>query len=295
MGTNGGVFLLLNALGTAGPAAVLSSNTLVFANRTVGQSSSPQTVMLTYMASTALNITGITISGAQSGDYQQTNTCGTTLAAGAGCTISVTFSPKGAGARTAAIQIADNAINSAQTISLSGTGAGAASIGLGVPSGASSSATVTAGQTASYTLSIGGAGIGGTATLTCSGAPSNAVCSVPGTEQFSGSTATSFKVSVSTTSGTTAALGAPILRSAPWMWATALIGWIVLPYRRSGNPRRKRPLRYLPVLFLIVLFLGSCGGSGPPSRGTPAGTYTLKVMAASNSITQSTTLNLTVQ
>src|SRR6185369_15586223 len=60
-----------------------------------------------------------------------------------------------------------------------------ASMGLGVPSGSSSSATVVAGQTATYTLSIGGAGLSGTASLSCTGSPTGANCSVPASEPFS--------------------------------------------------------------------------------------------------------------
>jgi hypothetical protein len=74
-GSNG-VSLLLNAAGSNAPAAVLSTTTLAFGNTSVGQTSSPQTVTLTYMGRTALTITGITISGAQSADFSQTNTCG---------------------------------------------------------------------------------------------------------------------------------------------------------------------------------------------------------------------------
>ena len=150
--------MLLNAAGSYAPAALLSNGTLAFGNETMGQTTSAQTVTMSYMATSALTISGITISGAQSGDFSQTNSCGTSLAAGLGCTINVTFTPQATGARTAAIQIADNASNSPQVISLSGTGTAAPTIGLGVLSGGSNSATVTAGQTASYTLSIGGAG-----------------------------------------------------------------------------------------------------------------------------------------
>jgi hypothetical protein len=129
-----GIYVLLNAAGSHASAALLSNGELAFGNEVVGQITSPQSVTLSYMASTALTISGITISGAQSGDFSQTNSCGTSLAGGANCTIAVTFSPKAAGTRMAAIQIMDNAGNSPQMISVSGMGL-TPSIGLGVPAG----------------------------------------------------------------------------------------------------------------------------------------------------------------
>jgi hypothetical protein len=50
------------------------------------------------------------------------NTCGTSIAAGAQCTITVTFSPKTSGTLTGAVTITDSASNSPQSISLKGSG-----------------------------------------------------------------------------------------------------------------------------------------------------------------------------
>jgi hypothetical protein len=66
----------------------------------------------------ALNITSIV----PSGDYAQPNTCGTSVAAGANCTISVTFTPTATGTQTGTITITDHAASSPQTVSLTGTG-----------------------------------------------------------------------------------------------------------------------------------------------------------------------------
>ncbi len=281
-----------------------AQNSFVF-NGSRDQSGSANAIILKNTASTARNIASITLSGPQSGDFQQTNTCGTTLAAGADCAITVTFSPQGTGTRTAVLQITYSASNSPQIINLSGIGATPPSIGLGVPSGGSSSATVTAGQTASYALSIGGGGISGTATLSCSGAPTDAACMVPTNENISASAATNFKVSVTTTSGTTTGdLRAPSFTPAPWVWATLLMGWAVLPNPKIRSSRGKQSVRHLPLLLLLILFLGSCGGGAtsptspppsPSSSGTPAGTYILKVTATSGAASQSMSLSLTVQ
>src|SRR6202011_3313358 len=54
--------------------------------------------------------------------YTQVNTCGTTIAAHATCTITVTFSPTTAGKKTGTVTITDSATNSPQTITLTGNG-----------------------------------------------------------------------------------------------------------------------------------------------------------------------------
>jgi hypothetical protein len=71
---------------------------------------------------------------------------------------------------------------------------------VGVAPGGSASDTVTAGATTTYALSIGGAGMSGTASLTYTGAPTGAVCSVPATVPLNAASASTFNVSVTTTS-----------------------------------------------------------------------------------------------
>ena len=236
------IFVLLNAAGSRAPAALLSAGALAFGNQSVGQVSSAQTVTLSYMGSTALTITSITISGAQSTDYSQTNNCGASLPAGSNRTISVTFSPRATGARTAAIQIIDNAANTPQMISLSGSGL-VLGIGLGVPSGGSNSATVAAGQTASYTLSLGGAGMSGSATLTCTGAPQGATCSVPATVTVSGTVAWTFGVTVATTQRAMASLYSRGPVQFGEAWVAILIGIVLVPTTRKKRDSKKRYLR----------------------------------------------------
>jgi Abnormal spindle-like microcephaly-assoc'd, ASPM-SPD-2-Hydin/Beta-propeller repeat len=101
---------------------------LSFGIQAVGTSSNPQITTLTNSGGTTLNITQIAITGANSGDFSQTHTCGTSLAAGASCTVSVIFKPLASGTRTAAVAITDDAANSPQIASLSGTGGGAVTL-----------------------------------------------------------------------------------------------------------------------------------------------------------------------
>src|SRR5439155_694570 len=62
------------------------------------------------------------ISGSNSGDFSQTNNCGSTVAQGANCAINVTFTPTATGARSGSITIADNASGSPQIANLTGAG-----------------------------------------------------------------------------------------------------------------------------------------------------------------------------
>jgi phospholipase C len=114
--------VLLEVSGTSGPFVTFSPTSLTFGSQAVGTSSSPQNVTLTNSGSATLTISSITITGANPGDYSETRTCGTSVAAGANCTISVTFKPTATGTRTASVSVADNAPGSPQTVSLTGTG-----------------------------------------------------------------------------------------------------------------------------------------------------------------------------
>jgi hypothetical protein len=104
------------------PQVSVSPGSVAFGNQQVGTSSSPQTTTLTNTGTAALAISSISVSGTNSGDFSQTNTCGATVAAGANCTITLTFTPAASGARTATVNVTDNASGSPQTISLNGAG-----------------------------------------------------------------------------------------------------------------------------------------------------------------------------
>ena len=96
----------------------LSQTSLSFPSQSTGTTSPPQATILTNTGSAALSISGIVASG----DFAQSNTCGTSLAAGASCSITATFTPTAAGARTGSITITDNASGSPQHVTLTGTG-----------------------------------------------------------------------------------------------------------------------------------------------------------------------------
>jgi hypothetical protein len=286
-----GAFLLFNR--PAGAEASLSPSALNFGDQDIGTGSTPQKVTLFNPGQAALTINSINFRGAQAGDFSETNTCGGRVAAGAECAISVTFKPTATGVRSASLSLTDNGIGSPQTVPLSGTGLGV-SLGFGIASGGSSSATVSAGQTAKYQLTIGGAGFSGTATLSCTGAPTGAACMVPASVNVSASTASPISVSVATTSRTMGALARNGSRPSPWLWAMGVLGLAMVP-GWFGGPRIRRWQRSTPLLLLMLVC--SCGGGSSSSaqNGTPPGTYNLTVTATSGSLAQPVSLKLTVR
>ncbi len=102
--------------------AQLSPTSLAFGNQTVGTKSQPQTATLANIGTSQLPITKISITGSGASNFLQTNNCGTGLAAGASCTITVTFRPKAAGTFTPYVSVGYKGVGSPQQISLSGTG-----------------------------------------------------------------------------------------------------------------------------------------------------------------------------
>jgi hypothetical protein len=190
---------------------------------------------------------------------------------------------------------------------------------LSIPSGSSASAAVTAGQSASYTLSI--TPVGGfnqTVSLTCSGVPPQSSWSVsPSSVTLNGSSPATATLTVSTTAHSAAArrragshgpwLGAhPSWSLLVWVLALLLLVRLALLYRPAGTDFRQmlsRPLRVtlgaaiLSLLMLAEMAGPGCGGGGgsvitstspstsptspsPPPSGTPAAAYTLTVTGA---------------
>jgi hypothetical protein len=106
------------------PLASLSATSLAFALQPVGKTSPAQVVTLSNTGKVALSIASIAISGADSSDFSSSTKCGASLAAGASCTISVSFAPHAFGTRTAKLVVTDNATGAAgstQTCHLTGT------------------------------------------------------------------------------------------------------------------------------------------------------------------------------
>jgi len=111
------------------PAVTLSAATLKFPSTVRGKASTDLALTLKSSGSTAVSLSGtgkgISLSGANATSFSQTNDCGTSLSAGASCTVKIVFKPQLVGALSATLSVADNASGSPQTVSLTGTSTGA--------------------------------------------------------------------------------------------------------------------------------------------------------------------------
>jgi hypothetical protein len=97
----------------------LEPSGLTFATtQLVGTTSSGLPVQLSNYGTMTLSIFSISTSG----DFNQTHNCGSSLPAGASCTIYVAFKPAQGGTRVGQLSVTDDATGSPQTTSLSGTG-----------------------------------------------------------------------------------------------------------------------------------------------------------------------------
>jgi hypothetical protein len=102
-------------------AAKVSPTSLGFGNQKAGTVSASKTVILTNTAEVPLAITGISITG----EFELTNNCPSTVAAGATCTFTVKFAPTQLGGLAGTVTVHDNWSGSAvhpQTVQLTGTG-----------------------------------------------------------------------------------------------------------------------------------------------------------------------------
>jgi uncharacterized repeat protein (TIGR01451 family) len=115
---------MATAVSQSSPAVSLSTTSINFGNQPVGSPSSPVPATLTNGGTATLNVTSITLSGAQASDFAQTNNCVGSIAPFASCTISVTFTPINGGVRNALISVADNAPGNPHSVALTGTGTG---------------------------------------------------------------------------------------------------------------------------------------------------------------------------
>jgi trimeric autotransporter adhesin len=107
--------------GSGVPPAALSLASVAFGNQVVNTTSLAKSITLLNYQTVPLTIAAISAIG----DFAQTSNCPispNTLAPGASCKISVTFTPTVVGARTGTLTVNDDASNSPQTAQLSGSG-----------------------------------------------------------------------------------------------------------------------------------------------------------------------------
>ena len=106
----------------SGPAVTIFPSSAQTFNAVVGSSSATQIFSIVNTGNQLLGINSISIGGANPSSFSQTNTCLATLSPNSNCSVSINFTPPSVGTFTAALQIADNAPGTPQTLALTGTG-----------------------------------------------------------------------------------------------------------------------------------------------------------------------------
>jgi len=168
--------------------------------------------------------------------------------------------------------------------------------------------TITAGQSATFTVSImPSGGFNKVVMFTCSGMPTGASCTVaPSSVTLDGTNSSSARVVVLTTQRS-GFFSWPRLRVQPKFgpWSVAALFACILLWVSLISSRKIQPLRLRFLLPCFVLFFAalctSCGGGvvtpmpgkGPPG-GTPAGTYTIVVTGTSGNVSHAASSQLTV-
>jgi hypothetical protein len=270
-------------------SAALSPTTLAFtqAVNTIGTS----TVTLNNSGALPLQVSTIQTAGAT---FSETNNCGSSVPAGQSCEIDVSFAPTSIGSSTGTLTVTDSASGSPHIVSLTGAGV-AANIGLSYVPNNIMSATTPAGSGVITLIQVGGQGLSGNVSFSCSGLPQGASCSFsPATITAKPNAQSQVQVSISTTA-----------RSFLYVPIGVIIGLLFLatltaPKFFKGTSMRLTPrLRWhlVPLFAFAICACGGGGGNSPAggsssSAGTPAGNSTVVITATSGSTTQ--TLNFTL-
>ena len=163
---------------------------------------------------------------------------------------------------------------------------------------APASATVSAGQSASFTITLmTTGGFNNTVTFACQGLPANSQC------QFSPPSVDTSKPLVPvtltmTTTGSSATLRRGSSHSLVAVLASAVFGLVLL-----GGGRKRRKLVLSLMTMVVIVCCVSCGGGGgsgggqttPPNGATPSGTSQVVVTGTSGSLSHQLPITLTVK
>jgi hypothetical protein len=269
----------------SGPALKFLPTSVTFPATTQGLASTPISVAITNTGTSPMHVSSISAAGNSPADFtNSTASCSNaTVAANASCTVSVTFSPLFSGPRSETLTVSDDAPNSPQILNIFSSAPPAFSISS--PSTAFS-ATVSAGQSARYTLQLTpGLDYNGTISFTCTGAPLGATCQAPASVVLNTGAPAPFTVTVVTSGSAIIApeissrrLPHPPARPGGFTRAlTALLCILVLfLYRKwdastvaSGAHASRSKITYAMASLLIFLPLFAASGCGAGSAATP--------------------------
>jgi Abnormal spindle-like microcephaly-assoc'd, ASPM-SPD-2-Hydin/Beta-propeller repeat len=297
--------VMLTGTGSA-TAFTLSSQSLAFGSVTLG-TLAQQTLMLHNSGSISLTNVEFTVAGQNSTDFTLASTCGLTVAVNATCSLTVSFKPTSTGDESAVITISSPGATP-QSVSLAGTVV-VPDFVLPPATGAST-ATVSGGQAANFNFSIGTVGtFSGVVAMSCANLPAYATCIFTPPSVTVGSNPALVSLSINTQQTVTTSLRR---KPATPGWPAYLPALAVIALPAISRRARRRLSRSALLLCLLgtfsgALLLNGCGGSpesgssskpGPPAqtlRNTPAGTYTITVVASTGSLSHSDQITLVVQ
>jgi len=277
-------------------AVALRPDQLNFPPLLVGVSSTTQSVTVYNPGIFPLRVQGISMAG----DFSQTNSCGSSVVGNANCAVDIAFTPTSGGQRSGAATISDNAPGGRQSVSLIGNAMDfslSAATGANCPPGGncSTSATVNAGQTATYDLQVTPiGGFSGAVALSCGANPSSTTCAIsPTTVPPNGSSSYAFAVTVTNTSRTAALVSAPAAIGAPrlaLLGSTVAAGLCVL-MAFIAQPRKRRLVVAGSFLLLSLGLVVACGGA---KNTIPPTQVTMSVNASSGGQNRTLQLSLTI-
>ena len=285
--------MTLSGNGTA-PGVGLAPTSLDFGNQLLATTSAPMTVTLTNTGAAALTINSF----AASGDFAATSTgasaCPTspaTLAAGANCTINVTFTPTASGARTGTLSLTDNAGGSPQIMTLSGNGTAAPDFGL---TGPAATENVKAGNTLTFTVTM--TPIGGFKSpvgLACAGALMGSTCTVSpaSVAATDGATPQQAQVSMTTNAFVIPPTRLPVPAPPAWRWIPLFLALLLLALVPKMRPLRVR-LGMATAVILLAFSAGCASSPGAPKGPVPVA---LTITGTSGTSTHAVQVNVMVQ